>query len=135
LFHRSLLNLHKSKKNWNKEESRAPIGFKSGSGNIAYIITSSIPVFDDLVSLVGALLGILLSFQPMGCMWRYDNWLRAKGDRSLKWTLMVEFSGFVVLSGTFFMVAGTSGSVISFIDSYQASGGSAAWSCADNSNF
>lgn len=101
---------------------------------IAYIIASSIPVFNDLVSLVGALLGTLMSFQPMGCMWLYDNWSRAKGDRSLKWTLMVGFSGFVVLSGTFLMIAGTYGSVISIIDSYQASGGSAAWSCSDNSD-
>lgn len=32
------------------------------------------------------------------------------------------------------MVAGTYGSVVSIIDSYKESGGSAAWSCADNSN-
>lgn len=101
---------------------------------IAYIIASGIPVFDDLVSLIGALLGTLMSFQPMGCMWLYDNWTKGKADRSLKWTLMVCFSVFVVLSGTFLMVAGTYGSVVSIIDSYQASGASAAWSCADNSN-
>lgn len=37
----------------------------------AYIIASGIPIFGGLVSLVGALLGTLLSFQPMyvcGCM-------------------------------------------------------------------
>lgn len=101
---------------------------------IAYIIASSIPVFNDLVSLVGALLGTLMSFQPMGCMWLYDNWSRVKSDRSLKLKLMVGYSGFVILSGTFLMVAGTYGSVVSIIDSYKASGGSAAWSCADNSS-
>lgn len=31
------------------------------------------------------------------------------------------------------MIAGTYGSVVGIIDSYAASGGSAAWSCADNS--
>ncbi|TPR06131.1 putative integral membrane protein [Aspergillus niger] len=41
---------------------------------IAYIIASSIPVFSDLVSLVGALLATSLCFQPMGFMWLYDNW-------------------------------------------------------------
>ncbi|RSL76732.1 hypothetical protein CEP52_017769, partial [Fusarium oligoseptatum] len=41
---------------------------------VAYIIASSVPVFGGLVSLIGALLGTLLSFQPMGCMWLYDNW-------------------------------------------------------------
>lgn len=101
---------------------------------IAYVIASSIPVFNDLVSLVGALLGTLMSFQPMGCMWLYDNWTRGKSDKSVKWILMVCFSGFVVLSGTFLMIAGTYGSVVSIMESYAASGGSAAWSCADNSN-
>ncbi|CAG7963062.1 unnamed protein product [Penicillium salamii] len=101
---------------------------------IAYVIASSIPVFNDLVSLVGALLGTLMSFQPMGCMWLYDNWSSGKSEKSVKWMLMVGFSGFVVLSGTFLMVAGTYGSVVSIMESYAASGGSAAWSCADNSN-
>lgn len=98
---------------------------------IAYIIASAIPVFGGLVSLIGALLGTLMSFQPMGCMWLYDNW---KAERKLKWKLMVCWSVFVVVSGTFLMVAGTYGSVISIINSYKASGGSAPWSCADNSN-
>lgn len=34
----------------------------------AYIIASAIPIFGDLVSLIGALLGTLLTFQPTGCM-------------------------------------------------------------------
>ncbi|KAL3954844.1 hypothetical protein ACCO45_010407 [Purpureocillium lilacinum] len=41
---------------------------------IAYLVASGIPEFGALVSLVGALLGTLMSFQPMGCMWLYDNW-------------------------------------------------------------
>lgn len=100
----------------------------------AYIIASGIPVFDDLVSLIGALLGTLMSFQPMGCMWLYDNWTKSKGDRTVKWSCMVCCSIFVVVSGTFLMIAGTYGSVVSIIDSYQATGGWAAWSCIDNSN-
>lgn len=47
---------------------------------------------------------------------------------------MVCFSIFVIASGTFMMVAGTYGSIVGIIDSYKVSGGSAAWSCADNSN-
>lgn len=53
---------------------------------MAYIIASAIPVFNNLVSLIGALLGTMMSFQPMGCMWLYDNWSQGKVDRSLKWT-------------------------------------------------
>ncbi|KAE8345486.1 hypothetical protein BDV24DRAFT_125272 [Aspergillus arachidicola] len=110
------------------------LGCTSGIAIIAYIIASSIPVFNDLVSLVGALLGTLMSFQPMGCMWLYDNWSKGKVSKSPKWIFMVCWSGFVILSGTFLMIGGTYGSVVSIIDSYKKSGGSAAWSCADNSN-
>lgn len=100
---------------------------------IAYIIASAIPVFGELVSLVGALLGTLMSFQPMGCMWLYDNWHEGKADKKPRWIAMVCFSCFVVVSGTFLMVAGTYGSVVGILESYKANSGSAAWSCADNS--
>ncbi|RWA03402.1 hypothetical protein EKO27_g11703 [Xylaria grammica] len=101
---------------------------------VAYVIASSIPVFSGLVSLVGALLGTLMSFQPMGCMWLYDNWSKKGGERTWRWYWMVFFSVFVVVSGTFLTVGGTYGSVVSIIDSYRESGGSGAWTCADNSN-
>ncbi|KAE8394450.1 transmembrane amino acid transporter protein-domain-containing protein [Aspergillus alliaceus] len=101
---------------------------------IAYVIASAIPVFDKLVSLIGALLGTLMSFQPMGCMWLYDNWSQGKQERTAQWTLMVCWSVFVVLCGSFLTVAGTYGSIVSVVNSYSESGGSAAWSCADNSN-
>ncbi|OAQ61115.1 amino acid transporter [Pochonia chlamydosporia 170] len=101
---------------------------------IAYVIASGIPVFGGLVSLIGALLGTLMSFQPMGCMWLYDNWKRGKQEMMWKWVLMVMFSSFVVVSGTFLMIVGTYGSVVGIIDSYKESGGSTAWTCADNSN-
>ena len=103
----------------------------AGISLIAYVVASAIPVFGGLVSLVGALFGSLLCFQPMGCMWLYDNW---HNPRTTRWYLMVAWSAFVIISGTFLMIAGTYGSVVDIIDSYKVSGGSAAWSCADNSN-
>ncbi|RAL07363.1 putative amino acid transporter (Mtr) [Aspergillus homomorphus CBS 101889] len=105
-----------------------------GATMIAYIIASAIPVFNSLVSLIGALLGTLMSFQPMGCMWLYDNWKSDRHERTRRWYFMVMWSGFVILSGMFLMVAGTYGSVVEIINNYKESGGSAAWSCADNSN-
>ncbi|KAL1869349.1 hypothetical protein Daus18300_005561 [Diaporthe australafricana] len=110
------------------------LGCTFGVTVVAYIIASGIPVFDGLVSLIGALLGTLMSFQPMGCMWLYDNWSEGKIYRTKKWVLMVCFSGFVVVSGTFLMIAGTYGSAVGIAETYKESGGSAAWSCADNSN-
>lgn len=75
-----------------------------------------------------------MSFQPMGCMWLYDNWKRPRSERNWKWTLTVCWTVFVVVSGTFMTIAGTYGSIVGIINSYKLSGGSAAWSCADNSN-
>ncbi|KAF9739246.1 hypothetical protein PMIN06_005272 [Paraphaeosphaeria minitans] len=106
-------------------------GCTGSVAGIAYIIASAIPVFGGLVSLIGALLGTLICFQPMGGMWLYDHWNK---PRSAKWMLMVFWCFFIIISGTFLMVSGTYGSVVGIIDSYNASGGSSAWSCADNSN-
>ena len=47
---------------------------------------------------------------------------------------MVAWCAFVIVAGTFLMIAGTYGSVVSIINDYKESGGSAAWSCADNSS-
>ena len=102
----------------------------TGTILISYIIASAIPVFGGLVSLIGALLGTLLSFQPYGCMWLYDHW---HGDRSGRWGFMAGWSIFVIVIGTFLMIAGTYGSIVGIIDSYTQDGGSSAWSCADNS--
>ncbi|KAF7533661.1 hypothetical protein G7054_g6862 [Neopestalotiopsis clavispora] len=107
------------------------LGCTFGICLIAYIIASAIPVFSGLVSLVGALLGTLMSFQPMGAMWLYDNW--GTKSRNLKWWAMVAWSIFVIVSGTFLMIAGTYGTIADIITSYTADGGSSAWSCADNS--
>ncbi|KAH9878114.1 hypothetical protein J1614_003331 [Plenodomus biglobosus] len=100
----------------------------------AYVIASAIPVFNELVSLVGAFLGTLMCFQPMGCMWLYDNWSAGKVTRTLRWKLMVVWSVFVVAAGFFLMIGGTYGSIVGIIDSFSENGGTAPWSCADNSN-
>ncbi|KAH7481185.1 hypothetical protein FOMA001_g7536 [Fusarium oxysporum f. sp. matthiolae] len=100
---------------------------------VAYVIASGIPIFGGLVSLIGALLATSLSFQPMGCMWLYDNWKRGKQDRSITWSIGVLWSVTIIVLGTFLTIAGTYASVVDIIASYKVSGGSAAWSCADNS--
>lgn len=84
------------------------------------------------MSLIGALLGTLMSFQPYGCMWFYDNWCR-RSSATPKWYFMAGWSVFVIVSGTFVMIAGTYGSIVGIID-LNKEGGSKPWSCADNSN-
>lgn len=101
---------------------------------IAYIVASSIPVFSDLVALVGALLATSLCFQPMGCMWLYDNWTPGKRDKSIGWCLNVAWCVFMILSGFFLTIGGTYASIVTINNSYTASGGSSAWSCANNDN-
>lgn len=86
------------------------------------------------MSLIGALLGTLMSFQPMGFMWLHDNWYRKQENKTVWWQVGVCWSVVVIVIGSFLMVAGTYGSIIGIMDSYKESGGSAAWSCADNSN-
>lgn len=110
------------------------LGCTSGVTISAYVIASAIPVFDGLVSLIGALLGTLLAFQPYGCMWLYDNWSQGRKEPTVRWALMSFWSVFVIATGCFMMVAGTYGSVVGIMETYKESGGSAAWSCADNSN-
>lgn len=107
------------------------LGCTVGNTIVAYVVASAIPVFGGLVSLVGALLGTLMCLQPMGAMWLYDHWRDA---RNMKWKLLVVWSIFIIVAGWFLTIAGTYGSIVGIINSYKASGGSAAWSCADNSN-
>ena len=66
-------------------------------------------------------------------MWLYDRYSGGKTEKSLGWTMMLAWSIFVIIVGTFLTIGGTYGSVVSIIDAYNESGGSAAWSCADNS--
>ncbi|RKL05509.1 hypothetical protein BFJ70_g17108 [Fusarium oxysporum] len=105
-----------------------------GCAIISYCIGSGIPVFGPLIGLIGALLGTLQCFQPMGCMWLYDNWSKVKEDMSARMLSMVCWSLFVIISGTFLMISGTYGSVIGIIDALKADGASGPWSCVDNSN-
>ncbi|CAI0643156.1 unnamed protein product [Colletotrichum noveboracense] len=109
------------------------LGSTFGVTLVAYLVASGIPVFNSLISLVGALLGTFMSFQPMGCMWLYDNWSKGRVEPTLRWRLMVVWSVFVIASGTFLMVAGTYSTILGIVDDYKQTGGSSVWSCADNS--
>ncbi|KAF2771223.1 hypothetical protein EJ03DRAFT_36941 [Teratosphaeria nubilosa] len=97
---------------------------------IAYLIGSGIPVFDGLISLVGASFATFMSFQPMGLMWLYDNFKRSVSERDLKWKVGVAWSIFIIVAGTFIMIAGTYGSIVTIINSDRT----APWTCADNSH-
>jgi hypothetical protein len=103
---------------------------------IAYIIASAVPIFGSLIALVGALFATLQCFIPTGCMWLYDNWGKRHNpsQRTTSWAVQVGWAVFILVSGSFLMVAGTYGAVDGIIQAYKASAGTAAFSCADNSN-
>ncbi|KAG5757207.1 hypothetical protein H9Q69_000571 [Fusarium xylarioides] len=107
------------------------LGCTGGTTILAYIIASSIPVFDPLVSLIGASFGVFLCFQPFGCMWLHDN--RKSRNRSLRWKGKFAWSIFIIIIGTFLMIGGIFGSIEGLIFA-TANGSGGAWSCADNSN-
>ncbi|KAL4787720.1 transmembrane amino acid transporter protein-domain-containing protein [Aspergillus varians] len=98
------------------------------SAIFAYIIASVIPVLSGLVALVGAFGGTLMSMQPMGFMWIYDNWAK---KRTAMWMLSFSWVVFIIIGGTFLTIAGSYGAVVGIINDYKATGGSAAWTCAD----
>ncbi|KAI5366205.1 Putative amino acid transporter, transmembrane domain-containing protein [Septoria linicola] len=96
---------------------------------VAYLIGSGIPVFDQLLSLVGALLATVTCFQPTGMMWLFDNFRRP--ERNLNWWAGVIFSLFMIIGGTFITIGGTYGAILGIVDSTDRT---SPWSCADNSN-
>lgn len=108
------------------------LGCTCSSTMIAYLIASGIPFFNNLVSLIGALLGVFLAYQPAGCMWFYLNW-RSRDFRDWKWVVKASWSLFIIVVGIFMTVAGTYGAIIGIIDSLRENGGSKPWTCADNS--
>ena len=112
---------------------------------ISFIIAEAIPFFDDLVGLIGALLGTFICIQTEAYMWMWDNWNQ---PRTSRWrSLFVMNLVFFVVSlalnvkekmidpqvGWFLMVAGTYGSVIAIDNSFKDGDVSSPFSCADNS--
>ena len=100
----------------------------AGTTLAAYVIASSIPNFGGLISFVGALLGPLLCYLPMGCMWLFDNYRAGKVSLDWKWRFMVVFSIFILVLGFYIMGTGTYGSVVTLIDVYRDTKGSSVWS-------
>ncbi|WOO84297.1 N amino acid transport system protein [Vanrija pseudolonga] len=103
-----------------------------GSIGIAYIIASAIPIFSNLISLVGALIGPSVCIIPYTIMWYHDNWkLVAPSERTGRARLMLAFNVLLAVIGVFLTVAGTYGAIKTIIDDKTRG---KPWSCADNSH-
>lgn len=77
------------------------LGCTGGITLVGYLIGSGIPVFDGLISLIGAVFATLMMFQPMGFMWLYDNWHK---DRNAMWKAGVAWALFNIIMGTFITI-------------------------------
>lgn len=99
-----------------------------------YVIASAIPIFEHLVSLIGALFGTLIAVIPMGWFWLHDNWRIGKSAPSWKWALEAGFAIVVIVFGVVLLIGGTYSAIADIVESYEANGGSSAWACEDNSN-
>ena len=110
------------------------IGCTFGVAMASYLIASGIPIFNGLVSLIGALFNALLAMQPAGAQWLYDNWKVDSHQRNVKWYILAAWSFVLIVGGTFITISGTYGAIVGIIDSLKDSSGPAPWTCADNSS-
>lgn len=99
----------------------------------AFLIADGVPVFNGLISLVGALFGTIMSLQVMGGMWLFDNWQHRSTNKTLLYRFLVGWNIWLILAGSFITVAGSYGSIASIISTYAADPG-ASFSCSDNSS-
>ncbi|WWC65396.1 uncharacterized protein I303_108014 [Kwoniella dejecticola CBS 10117] len=99
---------------------------------IGFIIAEAIPFFNDLLSLIGALLGTLICILMEAYMWMWDNW-RAPNRGSRKWNLMMAMNIIFFAIGTFLMIAGTYAAVVVINDNLNSGDSGSPFSCADNS--
>lgn len=116
---------------------------------IGFVVAGAIPFFDDLLGLIGALLGTSFTLIIPAFMALYQlgivsdeptysglTWLKKsqKEWRSSKAnTLTVIVSFFAIICGIYICVSGVYGSVASIVQSYADGLVSSAFSCADNS--
>lgn len=85
-------------------------------GALAFILASSIPIFNYLIALVGSVCFAPLAMSLPGWLWLYDHGHYKKGPLTQK-TIYALHVGLVLL-GLFFCVGATYGVVIQIIDAY-----------------
>ncbi|ORX33435.1 transmembrane amino acid transporter protein-domain-containing protein [Kockovaella imperatae] len=97
---------------------------------IAFVIAEAIPVFSDLLSIIGAILGTFLCIQTETFMWIYDN---VRNQRTRNWYLLMAMNIIFNLIGWFIMGAGTYAAVMQIKADVGAGNKTSPFSCANNS--
>lgn len=124
---------------------------------VAFLLAAAIPIFDDLLSVIGATVGSLFCILAGGwtnlfllaaeedamtnnenpsSSWALRSYRAAFTSPNKSWKRKGHFflGVFLVLAGCFLLVGATYGSVVQIVDAYNSGEVSSAFSCADNSN-
>ncbi|RDW56634.1 hypothetical protein BP5796_13099 [Coleophoma crateriformis] len=103
------------------------------AGFASFIICSAVPVFNDLLALIGSFCGAPMSIIIPASLWLYDFNHYRKGN--LKQVIFYGIHLLLALLGVFVFIGGTYGTIVTIKASYTSGGGvGSAFSCADNSN-
>lgn len=93
-----------------------PSGTVGATVAIAFIIAESIPVFNDLLSIIGSLLATNVTIQLQTYMWMWDHW---RDERTTKWKWMMVMNALIFCGGVLIMVCGTISSIKTIHHSLQ----------------
>ncbi|TXT04954.1 hypothetical protein VHUM_04037 [Vanrija humicola] len=107
------------------------LGITAGCALIGYVIASAIPIFDSLISIIGALVVPSLSVIPYTFMWWHDNYRFVPAEeRTLRKRLTFYLNVLILVIAFFLTAAGTYGAVDDLINTTN---NSKPWTCHDNS--
>lgn len=103
----------------------------AGAVIIEYIIASAIPIFGNLISLIGALIGPSVTIIPYTLMWWNDKWrYESPMDRTMWVKIRFLWNILLFIIGLYITGAGTYAAIVTIIDDPNRT---SPWSCADNS--
>ncbi|CAN6674760.1 hypothetical protein TRVA0_064S00166 [Trichomonascus vanleenenianus] len=116
---------------------------------VGFVIAGAVPFFDDLLSLIGALLGTSFTLIVPGFMALYElgshdvqpgdsrwNWMklsRRNWFTTKRNMVITAASWFAICAGVYITVTGTYGSIVSIIEGYKQETIGHAFPCEDNS--
>jgi hypothetical protein len=103
------------------------------NSSVSFLVAEAIPVFGDLISLIGAALATPLAMTIEGAMFIFEERRLKKRLTPAKIALHA-FNAFMLLVSVFAMCAGWYASVDAIIKSVSSGGTTKPFSCADNSN-
>ncbi|WWC89631.1 uncharacterized protein L201_004556 [Kwoniella dendrophila CBS 6074] len=106
-------------------------GLAAGCASLSFLSAELIPVFNNFLSLLGALVVSLFCIMTTAMMWFYDNYKTPKRTRG--WYIMVVVAGAAFILGVFTLGTGMYASITTIVKSVKAGNTTAIFSCKDNS--